>query len=365
MSDQKPSMPRHLLCSCGNSMDIDAKAISASLGYDKALPVHHSLCTSQQDIVTEHLGQNSQPVTIACTQYQSLFSALAEEQGVAEPVTVNIREQAGWTADKAPASAKMAALIALAEAEPPEVKLLSLTSHGRCLIYGGGTAGLELGQRLSSLLGVTVMLAPDNADILPAAYGFTVAKGMIAKASGSFTNFTLTINQFAEMLPHSRDKALFSPSADNVDTECDLIIDLSGGTPLFTGWQKRDGYFRADGNDLLKLKQIEAEAAEMIGGFEKPLYVKFDDALCAHTRNGLTGCTRCLDVCPAGAITSLGDSVTIDSGICGGCGMCGAVCPSGAAQTDFPAMSDQLVQIDLLSRTYRAAAGKSDKAPWL
>ncbi len=365
MSEKNQSAPRHLLCSCGNSMNIDAKAISDALGYDTPLAVHHSLCTEQQDIVTEHLAQNSQPVTIACTQYQALFSALAEEQNSAEPVTVNIREQAGWTTDKASASAKMAALIAHADAEPPEVKLLSLTSHGRCLIYGGGPAGLELGQKLSGALGVTVMLNPDDADILPDAYGFAVAQGVIAKASGSFTNFTLTINQFAEMLPHSRDEALFAPSADNVDTECDLIIDLSGGTPLFTGWQKRDGYFRADSNDVLKLQQIEADAAEMIGGFEKPLYVNFDDALCAHTRNGLTGCTRCLDVCPAGAITSLGDSVTIDSGICGGCGMCGAVCPSGAAQTDFPAISDQLAQIDLLARTYQAASTKSSRAPWL
>jgi len=358
MSQQKTPAPRHFLCSCGNSMDLDSAAISTALGYDTPLQVHHSLCTEQQDVLSQHFAENKQQVVIACTQYQALFSALAEEQGSTEPVTVNIREQAGWTQDKSSASAKMAALIALAQAEPPEVKLLSLTSHGRCLIYRGGEAGLELAKRLSGTLGVTLMLDPDD-DLIPDAFDFSVTKGKIAKASGSFTTFKLSINQFAEMLPHSRDEALFSASADNVDTECDLMIDLSGETPLFTGWQKRDGYFRADSNDGLKIKQIEAQAAEMIGGFEKPLYVKFDEALCAHTRNGLTGCTRCIDVCPAVAITTTGDSVSIDSGICGGCGMCGAVCPSGAAQTDFLPLSDQLTQIDLLSRTYQAAGGKS------
>ena len=45
--------------------------------------------------------------------------------------------------------------------------------------------------------------------------------------------------------------------------------------------------------------------------------------------------------------------------------MCGTVCPSGAAQTDFPAISDQLAQIDLLARTYQAASTKSSRAPWL
>ncbi len=361
MSHQTKSAPNHFLCSCGNSMKIDSATISAALGYDEPLGVHHGLCTDQQDILSQHFAEHKQPAVIACTQFQTLFSALAEEQHAAEPITVNIREQAGWSEDKRSASAKMAALIAHAQTDPPQVKLLSLTSHGRCLIYRGGEAGIELAQKLSSTLGVTVMLDPQD-DITPDGFGFAVTKGKIASASGSFTNFSLTINQFADMLPHSRDTALFSASSDNVDTQCDIIIDLSGDTPLFTGWQKRDGYFRADSNDGLKLKQIEAQAAEMIGGFEKPLYVNFDDALCAHTRNGLTGCTRCIDVCPAGAITSAGDSVAIDSGICGGCGMCGAVCPSGAAQTEFLSLSDQLTQLDMISRTYQAAGGT---APYL
>ena len=32
----------------------------------------------------------------------------------------------------------------------------------------------------------------------------------------------------------------------------------------------------------------------MIGVFEKPIYVDFDENLCAHSRNSLTGCSRCL-----------------------------------------------------------------------
>ena len=121
----------------------------------------------------------------------------------------------------------------------------------------------------------------------------------------------------------------------------------------------RDGYFRAAGDDISALAVIESEAAQMIGGFEKPIYVNFDENLCAHSRNKIDGCTRCLDVCPAGAIQSLGDHVAIDPAICGGCGLCGAVCPSGAAQTAYPPADGLLTSIANLHDYYQAAGGKA------
>ena len=42
--------------------------------------------------------------------------------------------------------------------------------------------------------------------------------------------------------------------------------------------------------------------------------------------------------------------------------MCGAVCPSGAAQTNYPTISDDLTIIDTLKRNYTMAGGKN---PWL
>ena len=95
----------------------------------------------------------------------------------------------------------------------------------------------------------------------------------------------------------------------------------------------------------------------MIGVFEKPIYVDFDENLCAHSRNSLTGCSRCLDVCPAGAISVAGDHVAIDPAVCGGCGMCGAVCPSGAAQTAFPPIDATLTGLANLHRYYSEAGG--------
>jgi ferredoxin len=97
----------------------------------------------------------------------------------------------------------------------------------------------------------------------------------------------------------------------------------------------------------------------MIGQFEKPIYVKFDENLCAHSRNGITGCTKCLDVCPAGAIQTSGDIISVDPGICGGCGFCGSVCPSGAIQTDYPSLDIILGSLSKLNYDFIKAGGSN------
>ena len=130
---------------------------------------------------------------------------------------------------------------------------------------------------------------------------------------------------------------------------------------MFTGWEKRDGYFRVSAEDSVRLAGLAGEAGELIGEFEKPIYVDYDAALCAHSRNSLNGCSRCLDVCPAGAIISAGDTVEIDPAICGGCGYCGAVCPSGAAQTALPPADAFLQQMNQLLDHYLEAGGKAPR----
>ena len=86
--------------------------------------------------------------------------------------------------------------------------------------------------------------------------------------SGHFTNFDLVIDKFAQAAPQSRGTFLFDKLQDGVETSCDLIIDLTGDTPLFTGWEKRDGYLRATADDSIAMAKIEREAMLLIGEFE-------------------------------------------------------------------------------------------------
>ncbi len=346
-----------LICDCGGTMPIDGKALAKACGATGA-DVAQSLCRSQTDRVLRAL-EGDAPLAIACTQEKDVFMALAEDAGKPEPDFFNIRERAGWSDEAAKTTPKMAALIADAMMEGPAPASMSLVSHGRCLIYGKGEEALELGRKLKDDLGVTIMITDPAGATVDAALASLVVTGRITSAQGSFTRFNITIDDFAEALPSSRDEWTFEPASNGVETGCDIVIDLTGGTPLFTGADKRDGYLRADPDDIAAHAVLVVKAKDLIGEFEKPLYVRTDETLCAHSRNGINGCSRCLDVCPAGAISTAGNHVSIDPGICGGCGMCGAVCPSGAVQTMTPPADQTARRMATLIDAYEEAGGKA------
>src|SRR3546814_19379353 len=103
----------------------------------------------------------------------------------------------------------------------------------------------------------------------------------------------------------------FDAPKNNAFSECDLILDLSGGQPLFAAAEKRDGYFRPDPGDPAAVQRALFEIADLVGEFDKPRYVKYRPEICTHSRRRKTGCKRCLDVCQNGAITSAADTVAI------------------------------------------------------
>ena len=92
------------------------------------------------------------------------------------------------------------------------------------------------------------------------------------------------------------------------------MLDLSGGDPLFPAHDLRDGYVRADPRDPAAVAEALWKAADLVGEFDKPRFIDFSAELCAHSRSRITGCTRCLELCPTGAIAPAGDHVAIDAG---------------------------------------------------
>jgi ferredoxin len=100
-------------------------------------------------------------------------------------------------------------------------------------------------------------------------------------------------------------------------------------------------------------------ARDLVGSFDKPKYVNFTATLCAHSRSGLTGCHRCLDLCPTGAITPNGDYVKINAEVCAGCGQCATACPTGAASYALPPADALLHKLRAMLLTYREAGGSN------
>lgn len=67
-----------------------------------------------------------------------------------------------------------------------------------------------------------------------------------------------------------------------------------------------------------------------IPGMKKVGDLFHQPALCAHGASGLTGCTRCLEACSAGAISTAGVTIQIDPKLCRQKGLCATVCPTDA-----------------------------------
>ena len=103
-----------LVCSCENTMSLDADAISRGCR-GAQVKTASQLCRAEIERFRA-AAAGGEPVTIGCTQEAPLFSEVAGEQSGAISF-VNVRETAGWSKDAASAGPKMAALLAVA-AEP-------------------------------------------------------------------------------------------------------------------------------------------------------------------------------------------------------------------------------------------------------
>jgi ferredoxin len=252
----------------------------------------------------------------------------------------------------------MAALLAAAAEPAPPVPLVNLSSDGVTLIYGRDERAIEAARLLQDHLDVTVLIHQPT-DLTPARVtDFPVVKGTIRSAKGHLGAFELVVDDYAMPLPSSRGALTFGPSRNGAVSHCNVVIDLSGGTPLFPAHDLRDGYLRADPASPADLLTAVLKARDLVGGFDKPRYITFNENICAHSRSRITGCQRCLDLCPTGAITPAGNHVAIDPHVCAGCGQCAAVCPTGAAAYALPPADTLMRKLRALLTTYRDAGAK-------
>ena len=85
------------------------------------------------------------------------------------------------------------------------------------------------------------------------------------------------------MLPSSRASFDFAMARDGAKSKCDLILDLSGRTRLFSD-KRRDGYLHVDPHNPAAVARAMFEVSDLVGEFEKPRYVAYDAGICAHAQ---------------------------------------------------------------------------------
>ncbi|WP_417713243.1 4Fe-4S binding protein [Pseudophaeobacter arcticus] len=351
-----------ILCDCSGTQPLNPEALSKATGLGCSA-VHSALCTTQAETAAAAISAGDS--VICCTQEKRFFADLAAELEQPEPPLLDLRDRAGWTADTGNLIPKMSALIAEASLDIAPGKSLDVTSEGLCLILGAPDLALAAAERLQDVLGVTVLFDADTADAkAPAAEpvnllsgrGFDVIRGRLRRAKGALGQFQLSFDALQQLDATGRQWS-WTPARDGALSDCDLILDLRGGTPLFPAPEKREGYLRADPKNPQAVADVILTASQLVGTFEKPLYLRHEPLLCAHSRASQPGCSKCLDHCPTSAISSAGDQVSIDPMICAGCGACAALCPSGAITYDAPATDAQFRRIQTLAKAYLDAGG--------
>jgi ferredoxin len=345
-----------LLCSCEGTVPLDAQALQRGCGGAR-LVTGHQFCRAELESFRELVASGT-PVTMACTQEASQFREIAA-QNASEVTLVNLRENAGWSADAASAGPKMAALAAAAAEPTPDASFVRLESEGVILIYGCDERAIEAANLLKDHLDVTVLLTRPKSVAPPRVTDFPIVKGTIRSAKGHLGVFEISVDDYAVPSPSSREALAFGPARDGATSRCDILLDVSGGVALFPAADLRDGYLRADPRDSAAVLKAVLCARDLVGNFDKPRFITFAEDLCAHARSSIVGCRRCLDLCPTAAIAPDGDHVTIDANICAGCGQCAAVCPTGAAGYALPPADALMRRLRTLLTVYREAGGRT------
>src|SRR5437764_7937401 len=229
-----------LICSCEDTIPLDGARVERACRGAEVLR-GRQLCRAELDRVRE-AAASGQPLAIACTQEAPLFAEIGE----AAMSFVNIRETAGWSKDAKAAGPKIAALIAAACEPMPDPPVVNLTSEGVTLLYGKDERVVEAANLLKDHLDITVLVT-DGDRVPPAGITeFPLLKGVVKAATGHLGAFKLRVDSYAAPAPSSRDRLQFSAPRNDVELHCDVLIDLSGGIPLFSSPDLRDGYLRDD-----------------------------------------------------------------------------------------------------------------------
>ena len=230
---------------------------------------------------------------------------------------------------------RTAALAAMEQVQVTPTGMVEYRAGGTLAIIGGSEA-VAAADRLPAALSAKVLLVADGVNEAPLHIRVEQESLKLEGYLGAF-------------------RVLFTQAGKPMEMEVDMVLDLSA-QPLLPASLPPPGYIHcAPDEDAIKAAVERLE--QLTGTFDKPEYFRYDPDRCAHARNGVIACTRCIDACPAQAIHSLLERVKVDPYLCQGGGICATVCPSGAIGYAYPTSGDLGRRLRRLLQAFRDAGG--------
>jgi len=371
------------LCRCqGRIHDAAIDAVASAV---EGIRVTDQLCRS---------GTPSAAGAIGCNREAPLLAQRAGDEAA-----LSFFPAREFAAGGSGAASRLAALVAMAKLpEPPPVDAISYHSAGHVAIIGDGAEALRWAQCLQGKadgeLQVTVLaedeqpLAAQTPRRIPVhrARGVTVTGWLghfeLAWTPANAVDAATCTGCGACITACSSDAIVRDGISAYVDAgrcndkrRCievcevgaidfgftprtagfDLVLDLSV-QPRLTMPHPPQGYF-APAGDAMKLAEAVLAMTELVGEFEKPKFFDYQRSICAHARNKIDGCSRCIDTCSTSAIEADGDGVRVEPYLCMGCGACASVCPTGAMRYNYPAVPEVGSRIRAALQAWRAVDG--------
>ncbi|MCJ2376573.1 4Fe-4S binding protein [Vibrio sp. ZSDZ34] len=228
---------------------------------------------------------------------------------------------------------------------PPTV---SYESQGDTLVIGPTSIITSIAEQLASMKSIT-LLSTDGESSPQANLYFADS----IEVSGFLGTFTVELKSNMQTL---------NLSEIAISRDCfDIVLDHS-----LNGCMSEEvpvpGYYPV-GRGYPSLTEALEEIPTLMGTFDKPKYFRLNTDLCAHSSRGIKGCERCVDACPAGALSSegndkIGHKIQINPYLCQGVGTCATACPTEAIHYALPSPQDTQKFIERTLENYLKAGGE-------
>lgn len=230
---------------------------------------------------------------------------------------------------------------------PPTI---SFESRGFALVVGSAAALVEFGALVSGAFKERVVLLCNEAG--GTVSGLTEELSLFYSSDVIIDGFLGAFHVAVNYNGIQQNLAQVAMGRDHFD----LIVDLTE-KGLHAAEVPPFGYY-AVGRGLISKEEAVEALRETVGIFDKPKFFRLDTERCAHASRGLEGCTRCIDACPAEALSTINQTITINPYLCQGIGSCATVCPTEAISYALPDPENTQHFVFDLIQHYRQQGGE-------